>query len=184
MRVLRTSLDGVLLIEPVVHGDERGFFLESYRADTLRQAGVELDFVQDNHSRSRHAIVRGMHFQPGQAKLVRAVRGAIYDVACDLRAGSPSFGQWVAYELNDENHRQLLIPSGFAHGFCVLSEVADVAYKTDAYYDPSIEGGFRFDDPQVGIEWPIAPDQLIASARDREAPTLAELAPSLPFRNQ
>jgi len=184
VRVLRTSLDGVLLIEPVVHGDERGFFLESYRADTLRQAGVELDFVQDNHSRSRHAIVRGMHFQPGQAKLVRAVRGAIYDVACDLRAGSPSFGHWVAYELNDENHRQLLIPSGFAHGFCVLSEVADVAYKTDAYYDPSIEGGFRFDDPQVGIEWPIAPDQLIASARDREAPTLAELAPSLPFRNQ
>lgn len=182
MQVIPTRLDGVLLIEPVVHGDERGFFLESFRADVLAQAGVTLDFIQDNHSRSRQAIVRGMHFQPGQAKLVRVVRGSIFDVACDIRVGSPTFGQWVAYELNDENHRQLLVPSGFAHGFCVLSEIADVAYKTNAYYDPTTEGGFKFDDPEVGIEWPIAPDELVSSARDQNAPLLAELAPSLPFK--
>ncbi len=173
-------LDGVLLLEPVVHGDERGFFLESFRADTLPEAGVELSFVQDNQSRSGRGIVRGMHFQPGQAKLVRAVRGAIFDVACDIRVGSPSFGKWVGYILDDENHRQLLIPSGFAHGFCVLSEVADVAYKTSAYYDPSTEGGFRFDDPEVGIHWPGG-GELTASHRDRTAPTLAVLSPSLPF---
>ena len=182
VQVLPTRLDGVLLIEPVVHGDERGFFLESFRADLLEHAGVKLDWIQDNHSRSRHGIVRGMHFQLGQAKLVRAVRGAIFDVACDIRVGSPNFGEWVGYELNDENHRQLLVPSGFAHGFCVLSEVADVTYKTDAYYDPTVEGGFKFDDPAVGIEWPLAPAELTASLRDQTAPTLAELTPSLPFK--
>jgi dTDP-4-dehydrorhamnose 3,5-epimerase len=180
--VTETALDGVLLIEPVVHGDERGFFLESFRVDTLAEAGVELEFVQDNHSRSRHGIVRGMHFQLGQAKLVRAVRGAILDVACDIRSGSPTFGQWVAYRLDDENHRQLLVPSGFAHGFCVLSEVADVVYKTSAYYDPSAEGGFRFDDPDVGIDWPGGAERLVASQRDRDAATLGQIADSLPFK--
>ena len=182
MKIIETSLPGALRIEPVVHGDERGFFLESFRFDRLEEAGVTLSLVQDNHSRSREGIVRGMHFQPGQAKLVRCVRGAIFDVIVDIRAGSPTFGKWDGYELNDETHHQLLVPNGFAHGFCVLSEIADVTYKVSAYYDPAAEGGFRFDDPEVGIEWPLPADRLIASARDTSAPTLAEIASSLPFR--
>lgn len=182
MEIVDGRLVGPKLLKPRVHGDERGFFLESYRADTLEEAGVDIPFVQDNHSRSRAGIVRGMHFQPGQVKLVRCVRGAIFDVIVDVRAGSPTFGQWEGYELNDETHHQLFVPDGFAHGFCVLSDVADVTYKVSSYYDPTSEGGFRFDDPAVGIEWPVAAEDLIASARDTGAPTLAELEPSLPFR--
>jgi len=182
VKISNTSLEGPLLLEPVVHGDERGFFLESFRADLLEQAGAKLDLVQDNHSRSRGGIVRGMHFQPGQAKLVRCVRGAIFDVVVDIRAGSPTFGQWEGYELNDETHQQLLVPDGFAHGFSVLSDIADVMYKVTAYYDPATEAGFRFDDPEVGIDWPGGADSLIASARDKSAPTLAELKASLPSR--
>ena len=181
MRVLSTTLDGPLLIEPVVHGDERGFFLETYRADVLGQSGIALEFVQDNHSRSRQGIVRGMHFQPGQAKLVRCVRGEILDVVTDIRLGSPTFGRWEAFELNDTNHRQALVPDGFAHGFCVISDLADVTYKVSSYYDATNEGGFRYDDPEVGIEWPTTPE-LSVSARDRAAPLLAELTSSLPFR--
>jgi dTDP-4-dehydrorhamnose 3,5-epimerase len=181
--LLPTQLDGAFLIEPLVHGDERGFFLESFRTDVLVQAGIEIDFVQDNHSRSGSRIVRGLHFQPGQAKLVRCTRGAIFDVIVDIRVGSPTFGRWEGYELNDETHRQLLVPDGFAHGFCVLSEIADVVYKVSEYYDPATEAGFRFDDPQVGIEWPGEAASLIASARDRAAPTLAEIATSLPVGN-
>ena len=181
VRVVATSLDGPVVIEPIVHGDERGFFLETYRADVLGDAGIELEFVQDNHSRSGQGIVRGMHFQPGQSKLVRCVRGKILDVLVDIRVGSPTFGRWEAFELSDANHRQVLIPDGFAHGFCVSSDVADVAYKVSSYYDEVAEGGFRFDDPGVGIQWPAALE-LSASARDRTAPTLAEIAPSLPFR--
>jgi dTDP-4-dehydrorhamnose 3,5-epimerase len=181
VQVLPTSLDGPIVLEPVVHGDERGFFVETYRADVLGEAGVDLEFVQDNHSRSRRGIVRGMHFQPGQAKLVRCARGEILDVVVDIRVGSPTFGGWESIELSDANHRQLLVPEGFAHGFCVLSEVADVTYKVSSYYDPATEGGFRFDDPAVGIQWPTTLE-LCVSARDRAAPTLAELAASLPFR--
>ncbi len=166
---------------PQVFGDERGFFLESFRADVLDELAGGAAFVQDNHSRSRRGIVRGMHFQPGQAKLVRCARGAIFDVVVDIRPDSPTFGEWEAHELDDQTHTQLLVPDGFAHGFCVLSELADVTYKVSSYYDAPAEGGFRFDDPAVGIEWPIAPDQLIASARDTAAPTLAELTSSLPF---
>lgn len=177
MEIIDARLAGAKLIKPGVHGDERGFFLESFRADALADAGVEAVFVQDNHSRSSHGIIRGMHFQPGQVKLVRCARGAIFDVIVDIRRDSPTFGRWEGYELNDETHHQLLVPDGFAHGFCVLSDSADVTYKVSSYYDPSAEGGFRFDDPAVGIEWPIAPDRLIASARDRSAPTLAELRP-------
>lgn len=169
------------MIEPVVHGDERGFFLESFRADVFGEAGIDLEFVQDNHSRSSRGIVRGMHFQPGQAKLVRCVRGEILDVIVDIRPGSPSFGRWEAVELSDANHRQLFVPDGFAHGFCVLSEVADVTYKVSSYYDATTEGGFRFDDPEVGIQWPSTLE-LSVSARDRAAPALSELAASLPFR--
>lgn len=181
MEIVDAGLDGAKLIKPRVLGDERGFFLESFRSDTLAAAGVDEVFVQDNHSRSGHAIVRGMHFQPGQVKLVRCVRGAVFDVIADIRPDSPTFGRWVGFELNDESHHQLLVPSGFAHGFCVLSDVADVAYKVSSYYDASTEGGFRFDDPAVGIQWPIPPSELIASARDVNAPTLADLAPSLSF---
>jgi dTDP-4-dehydrorhamnose 3,5-epimerase len=182
MRVSRTKLAGPLVFAPEVHGDERGFFLESFRADVLTRAGIDLAFVQDNHSRSRRGIVRGMHFQPGQAKLVRCVRGAIFDAIVDIREGSPGFGSWEGYELNEHTHQQLFVPDGFAHGFCVLSDLADVAYKVSSYYDPDSEGGFRFNDPAVGIEWPIAPDELIASARDVNSPTLAEIRPSLSFR--
>jgi dTDP-4-dehydrorhamnose 3,5-epimerase len=177
-----TRLEGPRLFEPVVHGDARGFFLESFRQDALVEAGLELDFVQDNHSRSGHAIVRGMHFQPGQRKLVRCVRGAILDVIVDIRVGSPTFGEWEAFELNDLTHRQLLVPDGFAHGFCVTSDLADVSYKVTTYYDSSGEAGFRFDDPAVAISWPLPIEQLQFSARDQAAPTLAELAPRLPFR--
>lgn len=182
MEISPTTLEGPLLLKPRIHGDERGFFLEMFRADMLAEARIDLPFVQDNHSRSGHGIVRGMHFQPGQAKLVSCVRGAILDVITDIRVGSPTFGAWEAYELNDQTHHQLLVPDGFAHGFCVVSDVADVIYKVSSYYDPSIEGGFRFDDPDVGIEWPLAPSALTASVRDRGAPTLAQLASSLPFR--
>ena len=181
MEIVDGRLDGAKLIKPRVHGDERGFFLESFRADALAETGIDTVFVQDNHSRSRSGIVRGMHFQPGQTKLVRCARGAIFDVIVDIRPQSPTFGRWDGYELNDETHHQLLVPDGFAHGFCVLSDVADVAYKVSTYYDPGAEGGFRFDDPEVGIEWPIAPDQLITSARDRAAPLLSEIKSSLSF---
>ena len=181
MRLIPTRLERPLLIEPVVHGDERGFFVETYRRDTIEDAGIELDFVQDNHSRSRRGIVRGMHFQPGQAKLIRCARGKIFDVVVDIRVGAPTFGQWEGYELDDERHRQLLCPDGFAHGFCVISEVADVAYKTSAYYDPESESGFAFDDPAVAIQWPPGLE-LIASGRDRAAPALAQIAGTLPFR--
>jgi dTDP-4-dehydrorhamnose 3,5-epimerase len=180
MQTLSTKLQGPVLLAPVVHGDERGFFLESYRESRLRELGIGTGFVQDNHSRSRRGIVRGMHFQPGQAKLVRCARGAILDVIVDIRRGSPQFGVSEGFRLDDVEHHQLLVPDGFAHGFCVLSDVADVAYKTSAYYDPELEDGFAFDDPDVAIEWP--PDlELIASARDQAAPRLAELAPKLSF---
>ena len=180
MRVIPTQLQGPLHLAPTVHGDARGFFVETFRADALAEHGIAVDFVQDNHSRSRRNVVRGMHFQPGQAKLVRCARGAILDVLVDIRRGSPQFGQWEAYRLDDSEHRQLFVPDGFAHGFCVLSELADVAYKVSTYYDPGAESGFSYADPAVGIEWPDA-DRLIGSERDRGAPTLAQREPDLPF---
>ncbi len=179
MEVLDARLEGAKLIKPQPHGDDRGFFLESFRAQALADAGLRSEFVQDNHSRSRRGVVRGMHFQPGQVKLVRCARGAIFDAIVDIRVGSPTFGRWEGYELNDESHHQLLVPDGFGHGFCVLSEVADVIYKVSDYYDPSTEGGFRFDDPAVGIEWPLRVEQMIVSERDRTAPALVEI--SSPF---
>ena len=180
MERLPTQLSGTVLLQPIVHGDERGFFLETYRRSTLAELGIEDEFVQDNHSRSRRGVVRGMHFQPGMAKLVRCARGAIYDVLVDLRRGSPSFGRWEGFELNDSNHHQFYCPDGFAHGFCVLSDVADVVYLTSAYYDPSLESGFAYDDPAVGIEWPAGLD-LIVSERDSRAPALSAIADELPF---
>jgi|SRR5215203_3704041 len=179
MRRLETRLEGPVLIEPVVHGDARGFVQETYRKNVLAEMGIHDDFVQDNHSRSRQGILRGMHFQPGMAKLIRCARGAVLDVVVDLRRGSPAFGRWEGFELTDQNGQQVYCPDGFAHGFCVLSEQADVVYKCSTYYDPAAESGFRYDDPEVSIEWPAL--ELETSARDAGAPLLRELADSLPF---
>ena len=175
MRGLETRLEGPALIEPVVHGDDRGFFLETFRATTLAELGIHDDWVQSNHSRSGKGVLRGMHFQPGMAKLVRCARGGILDVVVDIRPGSQSFGRWEGVQLDDRDHRQLYVPDGFAHGFCVLSDEADVLYNCSAYYDAERESGFRFDDPDVGIEWPSG-DELRTSARDRDAPLLRELS--------
>jgi dTDP-4-dehydrorhamnose 3,5-epimerase len=182
MERLETKLAGLVLLAPRKHGDERGFFMETFRADTAVEHGIPTDFVQDNHSRSRLGTIRGIHFQmhPGQGKLVRVSRGAVFDVAVDLRRGSPTFGQWEGFELDDERGLELYIPVGFGHGFCVTSEVADFVYKCTNYYDPATEAGFRFDDPDVGIEWPDV--ELLYSERDRTAPRLAEIADGLPFR--
>jgi dTDP-4-dehydrorhamnose 3,5-epimerase len=178
---LDTKLDGVVLLEVEPHGDERGFLAETFRRDLWAEAGVDLDFVQENHSRSAEGTLRGIHFQtsPGQAKLVRCLRGKIWDVAVDLRADSPTRGRWEGYELDDVSHRQLLVPVGFGHGFCVLSQEADVAYKLSSYYDPETEAGIAWDDPEVGIEWPVS-DPLL-SERDKSAPRLSEIAAELPF---
>ena len=182
MQRLETRLDGPILIEPKVLGDERGFFVETYRRSSFMELGIQEEMVQDNHSRSSHGVVRGMHFQtsPGQGKLVRVARGRVLDVAVDLRSGSPTFGQWESFELDDVRGHQLWIPIGFGHGFCVLSEVADFVYKCTSYYDAATEAGFRFDDPDVGIEWPSGVE-LLYSERDRTAPLLAEIAGSLPW---
>ena len=180
MRALNTRLSGPLLLEPVPHEDERGFFVETYRRAVLAQFGIEEELVQHNHTRSRRGVVRGMHFQPGMAKLVQCVRGAIFDVLVDIRKGSPSFGGWEEFRLDDESHHQLWCPDGFAHGFCVLSELADVVYACSVYHDPRADRGFRFDDPGVGIAWP-QDIPLMASQRDRSAPALSEIAATLPF---
>ena len=176
-----TEIKGLVLLEPAVHGDDRGFLVETYSADAWRAAGVDAEFVQDNHSRSGRGILRGLHFQtsPGQAKLVRCLRGTIWDVAVDLRRDSATYGKWEGHDLDDQGHRQLFVPVGFAHGFCVLSETADVAYKLSSYYDPDGEAGIAWDDPEVGVEWPI--DEPILSERDRSAPRLAEIAEELPW---
>jgi dTDP-4-dehydrorhamnose 3,5-epimerase len=180
---LETRLDGLVLIAPRVLGDERGFFCETYRRNEFMALGIEEEMVQDNQSRSRRGVVRGMHFQVGRgaAKLIRSTRGTIYDVVVDVRPGSPTFGQWEGFELNDDNLHMLYVPVGFAHGFCVLSEVADVMYKQDRYFADETERGIRYDDPEVGIEWPLAPAELQPSARDASAPSLNEVAGDLPF---
>ncbi|MCB0858922.1 MAG: dTDP-4-dehydrorhamnose 3,5-epimerase [Solirubrobacterales bacterium] len=178
---LETGLEGLVLIEPQVFGDERGFFVETFSQDSWREMGVEADFVQHNHSRSSAGTLRGLHFQtsPGQAKLLRCPRGKIFDVAVDLRSDSPTYGKWEGYILDDEKHHQLFVPVGFAHGFCVLSEVADVTYLVSSVYDPETEAGIRWDDPEVGVEWPVA--EPLLSLRDVEAPTLSEVAGDLPW---
>jgi dTDP-4-dehydrorhamnose 3,5-epimerase len=178
---LPTKLDGVVLLEPAVHGDERGFFVETYSREGWAEHGVEAEFVQHNHSRSGRGTLRGLHFQtePGQAKLLRCARGAILDVAVDLRRDSPTYGQWEGHVLDDERHRQLFVPVGFAHGFVVLSDVADVAYLVSSYYDPATEAGIAWDDPDVGVDWQVA--EPLLSERDRSAPRLAEIAETLPW---
>jgi dTDP-4-dehydrorhamnose 3,5-epimerase len=182
MHRLPTHLEGPVLLEPSKFGDERGFFMETFRADAWAAEGVPTEFVQDNHSRSRRGTIRGIHFQthPGQGKLVRVARGSVLDVVVDLRRGSPTFGEWEGFELDDVHGHQLWIPVGFGHGFCVLSDVADFVYKCTAYYDPATEAGIRFDDPEVGVRWPDD-IELLYSERDRTAPRLAEIADGLPF---
>jgi dTDP-4-dehydrorhamnose 3,5-epimerase len=175
MKVIRTDLPGVLVIEPKVYGDERGFFLESFQLSRYRDVGIDLPFVQDNHSRSCRGVLRGLHFQRSrpQGKLVRVSRGAVYDVAVDIDPASPTCGRFVGVELNDENHRQLWVPPGYAHGFCVMSAVADFEYKCTDLYFPEDEGGLIWNDPDVSIPWPLDAPQL--SAKDQVHPTLRQL---------
>lgn len=175
MNVIETALPGVMIIEPRVFGDHRGFFIETFQVERYREAGIDLPFVQDNHSRSARGVLRGLHFQRNrpQGKLVSVSRGAVYDVAVDINPQSPSCGQFVGVELTDENHRQLWVPPGYAHGFCVLSEVADFQYKCTDLYVPEDEGGLLWSDPEISIPWPIEAPQL--SARDQGHPTLREL---------
>lgn len=180
MRRIETHLDGLVLIEPDVHSDERGFFVETYQVARHADLGVEATFIQDNHSRSEHGTLRGLHFQtnPGQAKLVRVARGTIWDVVVDIRRSSRTFGEHEAFELDDITHRQLFVPIGFAHGFCVLSDIADVVYKVSSYFDPDTESGIAWDDPALGIDWRI--QTPLVSDRDRLNPLLADVAKSLP----
>jgi dTDP-4-dehydrorhamnose 3,5-epimerase len=182
MERLDTRIEGPVLVKPVIHGDERGFFHESYRRNVYADLGIPEEFVQDNHSRSGQGIVRGMHFQVGKgaAKLVRCARGTILDVVVDLRRGSPTFGEWEGFELTDENLHQLYCPIGFAHGFCVLSKQADVMYKQAPYYNGDVERGISYNDPDVAIAWP-ADLELKPSDRDASAPLLRDIADELPF---
>lgn len=180
MRFLPTDIPEVLLVEPDVHRDDRGFFLETFHERKYRQGGIPHSFVQDNHSRSVARTLRGLHSQRRrpQGKLVRAVEGTIWDVAVDIRRGSPTFLRWVAFELSAENFRQLWIPPDFAHGFCVLSEIAQVEYKCTDFYDPGDEVGLVWNDPRLGIEWPVA-DPLL-SGKDAALPTVEEVLDRLP----
>jgi dTDP-4-dehydrorhamnose 3,5-epimerase len=175
MNVIETALPGVLLIEPKVFGDARGFFLESWNRQTFSERGLDLDFVQDNHSRSAQGVLRGLHYQLNepQGKLVRVVSGAVFDVAVDLRKSSPHFGKWVGHELSDENKRMMWIPPGFGHGFLVLSEAADFLYKTTAQYAPQWDRGVRWNDPDIGVQWPLEGEPQL-SAKDAVAPLLKD----------
>ena len=178
MNVIETAIPGVLILEPKVFGDARGFFLESFNQRVFDEAvGTHVDFVQDNHSRSSRGILRGLHFQRGahaQGKLVRVAAGAVFDVAVDIRPGSATFGRWVGAELSADNHRQLWIPPGLAHGFLVLSDSADFLYKASAYYAPQEEGAVRWDDPDLAIAWPDTGAAPQLSAKDAAAPSLHE----------
>ena len=177
MNVIQTTINGVVIIEPKVFGDERGFFLETFQAERYKElAGIDLPFVQDNHSRSGKNVLRGLHFQKTkpQGKLVRVVRGEVFDVAVDIRKGSPTYGQWAGVILSEENKRQFWVPPGLAHGFVVLSDVADFEYKCTDYYDPSDEGCLMWNDPTVGIEWPEGIEPIL-SAKDQSGLALGEL---------
>jgi dTDP-4-dehydrorhamnose 3,5-epimerase len=181
--VIETRLDGPLLLQPKAFGDDRGFFVETYRRSDLMALGIREEMVQDNHSRSARGVVRGMHFTVGRGagKLVRCARGRIHDVLVDLRRGSPTYGIAEGYDLDDETFRILYAPPGFAHGFCVVSETADVVYKLDAYYDPATEREISYADPDLEIAWPVPAEELQVSQRDLDAPALHEIAAGLPF---
>ena len=177
MRFLPTTLRDVVLVEPRVHGDERGFFMETWHRERFAQAGIDCQFVQDNHSRSVRGTLRGLHFQLNhvQGKLVRVTSGEVFDVAVDVRRSSPTFGRWEGARLSAANRRSLWVPPGFAHGFLVLSDVADFVYKCTDYYDPESERAIRWDDPAIGVDWPLEPGTMpILSARDAAAGGLAD----------
>lgn len=175
MNVIETGLPGVLILEPQVYGDERGFFMESYHRQRFAELGLPTEFVQDNHSRSTRGVLRGLHYQicQPQGKLVRVVRGAVFDVAVDLRRSSPTFGRWEGVELSEENKRMLWIPPGFAHGFLVLSDVADFLYKTTDFYAPQHERCLLWNDPAIGIAWPLEGEPIL-SVKDRAGKALSE----------
>lgn len=175
MQVVATELPGVLIVDPVVHGDDRGFFIETYNEERYAAAGIALPFVQDNMSRSARGTLRGLHMQNphAQGKLVSALEGAVFDVAVDLRVGSPHFGKWIGVELSEKNRRQLYVPPGFAHGFCVTSEFATFSYKCTDLYHPECELSIAYNDPRIGVAWPVDGPKL--SARDAAAPTLEQL---------
>lgn len=174
MNIIKTKLHGVVIIEPKVFGDERGFFLETFHSERYRDAGIDITFVQDNHSRSSGGVLRGLHFQKTkpQGKLVRVVRGEVFDVAVDIRKDSVTFGQWEGVVLSEDNKRQFYVPPGFAHGFVTLSKTADFEYKCTDYYDPSDEGSIRWNDPDIAINWPITLPKL--SEKDEIAPLFKE----------
>lgn len=178
MEVIKTEIDGVLILEPRIFGDARGYFFESFNAkEFAEKTGLEVNFVQDNESMSRYGVVRGLHFQKPpytQSKLVRVVKGRVLDVAVDIRKGSPTYGKYVAVELSAENHRQLFISKGFAHGFSVLSEEVVFQYKCDAYYAPQSEGAIIWNDPSIGIDWKVSNEDVLLSDKDRNHPTLCE----------
>jgi dTDP-4-dehydrorhamnose 3,5-epimerase len=172
----KTKIPDVILIKPKIFGDDRGFFMETYKKEDFEKVGIIGEFIQDNHSKSGYGVLRGLHFQRepyAQAKIVRCIRGVIFDVAIDLRKNSPTFGEWVGVILSEYNKYQLYIPRGFAHGFCVLSDVAEIVYKVDNIYAPDYEGGVIWNDKDIGIEWPI--DEPILSEKDKKWPTLKEL---------
>ena len=175
MELIETAIGDAFIIEPRVFGDERGFFLESWNAAAFARAGLDLTFLQDNHSRSSRGVLRGLHYQSPnpQGKLVRVVSGAVYDVIVDLRRSSPSFGRWVGVELSERNKRMLWAPPGVAHGFLSLEDGTDFLYKCTAFYDPKTEHGLRWDDPELGIDWPLDGLELQLSAKDRDAPLLS-----------
>lgn len=175
MKVEETRLEGVLLITPKVFGDSRGFFLETWSRDRYKEVGISLEFVQDNQSFSTKNVLRGLHFQNphAQGKLVSVVKGCVFDVAVDIRRGSRTFGEWVGVELSEENHQQLWVPTGFAHGFCVLSDTTLFTYKCTDVYTPSAEGGILWNDPEIGIEWPV--ENPILSDKDQVYPQLRDL---------
>ena len=176
MDIVQTSLPGVVILKPKVHEDPRGFFMETYRAETLVRAGIHDSFVQDNHARSTGGVLRGLHYQlrKPQAKLCRVVSGEVFDVAVDIRPGSPTFGQWVGVTLSGENKVQIYVPCGFAHGYVVRSETADFLYKCSDYYDPSDDRGVLWSDPAIGIAWDVS--EPIVSAKDRQLPRLADIS--------
>lgn len=181
MQVIKTAIEGVLILEPKVFGDERGFFMESFNQKAFDDAvGQKTLFVQDNHSRSARGVLRGLHYQRpphAQGKLVRVTRGAVFDVAVDIRRASPTYGKWVGIELSGDNHRQLWLPPGMAHGFLVISDSADFLYKTTAYYAPQAEGCVLWSDPDVGIDWPLNGMTPQLAAKDASAPPLSKAPP-------
>ena len=178
MRFIRTEIEDVVIIEPQVHGDHRGYFVETFRADKLEDfLGYKIDFCQDNESKSKKGVLRGLHYQlppHAQTKLVRVIKGRVLDVAVDIRKGSSTFGQYVAVELSEENKKQLLVPRGFAHGFVVLEDDTIFAYKVDSYYSPECDRGIAFDDPEIGVDWQLDLSELLLSDKDTKQPKLKE----------